>query len=76
VAKTLKTAECIRIAKFRLKAYGRTQVLYKPALSRDAKLLAKIALDSRYDFKRQFLHRKLPSFKYFVMPATERASPL
>ena len=56
MAKAFETAERIGIAEFWLKAYRRTQVLYQPALPRDSKLFSKVALDSRNNFKRQFLH--------------------
>lgn len=56
VAKAFETAERVGITKFWLEAYRRAQVLHKPALSRDAKLFSKIALDSRNNFKRNILH--------------------
>ena len=63
VAKALETAQGICIAKLRLKANDRPQILYETALTRNTKLFSKVALDTRNNFKRDILHELLKNKK-------------
>ena len=56
VAKTFEPAKRVCIAELRLKANDCLQVLHQTALSRNAKLFAKVAVDSCDNFKRDILH--------------------
>ena len=57
VAKAFKAAERIGIAELRFKSNDRLQILHQTALPRNAKLFAKIAFDTRNNFKRDILHK-------------------